>query len=219
VKEAHLSIAIVENHTMMRMGLAAFLNVMDGVEVVMEVDSAKGAIDQLSTIKAQLIIVDLQLPNASGIELVGHVRRLYPDMWVLMISGVEEATSLAMAKKIGAHGLVTKSRLIEDIDIAIKKIVEGENYWPVLATGSDEASAITSMQPLSPRELEVLRLVGAGKTSKEIARLLSVSVRTIDVHRANVKRKLRVKNTSELVKYAVVLIAFGGDGGNGGESS
>jgi two-component system, NarL family, response regulator NreC len=218
VKKTPLSVAIVENHAMMRMGLTAFLNVINGVKVVMEVDSAKAAIEQLVNTEAKLIIVDLQLPNASGIDLVGHVRRHYPEMRVLMISGVEEAASLAMAKKIGAHGLVTKSRLIEDIDIAIKKMISGEDYWPQLGFGHDEKSAITSVQPLSPRELEVLRLVGAGKTSKEIARLLSVSVRTIDVHRANVKRKLRVKNTSELVKYAVVLSTFGGDN-TGGESN
>jgi two-component system, NarL family, response regulator NreC len=76
---------------------------------------------------------------------------------------------------------------------------------------------LTSMQPLSPRELEVLRLIGDGKMSKDIARDLQVSVRTIDVHRANIKRKLRVKSTSELVKYAVMLMAFSDDDRREGE--
>lgn len=218
MKALKARVAIVENHTMMRMGLSAFLKVITGVEIVIEADSAKVALAALPDANIDVMVIDLQLPDASGVELVSQVRRLYPNIRILMISAVEEVASIAMAKKIGAHGLVSKRRMVDDIGIAMKAIVEARNFWPDIHISDDDDNMLTSMQPLSPRELEVLRLIGDGKMSKDIARDLQVSVRTIDVHRANIKRKLRVKSTSELVKYAVMLMAFSDDDRRDGES-
>jgi two-component system, NarL family, response regulator NreC len=217
MKALKARVAIVENHTMMRMGLSAFLKVISGVEIVIEADSAKVALAALPDANIDVMVIDLQLPDASGVELVSQVRRLYPNIRLLMISAVEEVASIAMAKKIGAHGLVSKRRMVDDIGIAMKEIVEARNFWPDIHISDDDDNVLTSMQPLSPRELEVLRLIGDGKMSKDIARDLQVSVRTIDVHRANIKRKLRVKSTSELVKYAVMLMAFSDDDRREGE--
>jgi len=209
MKSLDARVAIVENHAMMRMGLSAFLKVISGVEIVIEVDSAQSALAALPDANIDVIVIDLQLPDASGVDLVNQVRRLYPTVRILMISAVEEIASIAMAKKIGAHGLVSKRRLVDDIGRAMKEVAEKRSFWPDVHLSDDDDNVQHSMPPLSPRELEVLRLIGNGKPSKEIARDLGVSVRTIDVHRANIKRKLRVKSTSELVKYAVVLTTFG----------
>lgn len=217
MKALKARVAIVENHTMMRMGLSAFLKVISGVEIVIETDSARAALAALADANIDVMVIDLQLPDASGVELVSQVRRLYPNIRILMISAVEEAASITMAKKIGAHGLVSKRRMVDDIGIAMKEVVEARNFWPDTHITDDDDNTLTSMQPLSPRELEVLRLIGDGKMSKDIARDLQVSVRTIDVHRANIKRKLRVKSTSELVKYAVMLMALGDDDRRDGE--
>ena len=219
MKALNARVAIVENHTMMRMGLSAFLKDISSVEIVIETDSAKSALAALPGANIDVMVIDLQLPDASGVELVNQVRRRYPTIRILMISAVEEIASIAMAKKIGAHGLVSKRRLVDDIGRAMKEVVEKRSFWPDVHLNDDD-NMLTSMPPLlplSPRELEVLRLIGHGKTSKEIARDLDVSVRTIDVHRANIKRKLRAKSTSELVKYAVVLTAFSADDHHDGE--
>ncbi len=219
MKTLNARVAIVENHAMMRMGLSAFLKVISGVEIIIEADSAKAALAELPGANIEVMVIDLQLPDASGVDLVGQVRRLYPDIRILMISAVEEIASTAMAKKIGAHGLVSKRRLVEDIGIAMNEVAQMRSYWPDVHQSDidDNDNILSTMPALSPRELEVLRLIGNGKTSKEIARDLAVSVRTIDVHRANIKRKLRVKSTSELVKYAVVLTTFSADDRRDGE--
>jgi DNA-binding NarL/FixJ family response regulator len=226
MKALKARVAIVENHAMMRMGISAFLKVISGVEIIIEADSAKSALAELPNANIDVMVIDLQLPDASGVDLVSQVRRLYPNIRILMISAVEEVASIAMAKKIGAHGLVSKRRLVDDIGIALKEVAEQRSFWPdVHQADNDDIDndsdasdkSLTNVPPLSPRELEVLRLIGNGKTSKEIARDLVVSVRTIDVHRANIKRKLRVKSTSELVKYAVVLTTFSADDRRDGE--
>ena len=210
-------IAVVENHAVMRHGLLAILKTHHDIEVVFEADCASSAFDAISIKKIDLIVIDLQLPDAGSVALVSHVHRFFPDVRILMMSAVEESASLSMAQKTGAQGLLIKRRAENEIGKAIAALMRGETYWPESLHDRDVGHFVTSMQPLSPRELEVLQLVGAGKTSKEIARDLNVSVRTIDVHRANLKRKLRVKNTSELVKYAVVLTTYPGDRGRSGD--
>jgi two-component system, NarL family, response regulator NreC len=204
-------IAIVDSHAVMRHGLSAILKQHHDLEVVFEADTAEAALAELGLRQIDLIIIDLQLPEAGSVALVSQVRRYYPDIRVLMMSAVEESASVAMAHKTGAQGLLIKRRAEDDVKTAIDQLMRGGTFWQESDSLRDENSLITTMQPPSPRELQVLRLVGAGHTSKEIARELEVSVRTIDVHRANLKRKLRVKSTSELVKYAVVLTAMGQD--------
>lgn len=210
-------IAIVENHAVMRRGLVAILNTQPDIEIVFEADNAESAFDAITVKKIDLIVIDLQLPDAGSVTLVSQVHRFFPDVRILIMSAVEESASLSMAQKTGAQGLLIKRRAENEIGKVIDTLMRGETYWPESLYDRDEGHFITSMQPLSPRELQVLQLVGAGNTSKEIARELNVSVRTIDVHRANLKRKLRVKSTSELVKYAVVLTTYPREGSRSGD--
>lgn len=201
---------IVDDHPIVRCGLADLLTRELDVEVQAGTDNVADAMKELESFHPDLIVVDVSLNNSSGIELITKVKALYPDMKTIAWSMFDEKVFAERALKAGAMGYVNKREPIENMVRAVRDVLKGEIYLsPQMATRlvhricGGEDSAEDPIQRLSNRELEVFQMLGSGMTSKQIARSLNLSPKTIEAHRESIKAKLDLKNAAELNRRAV----------------
>jgi DNA-binding NarL/FixJ family response regulator len=213
--KSNILVGLVDDHAMMRAGLAAYVRSLRGFELVFEASSAEAALYHMRESKVQLLLTDILLPAMSGIDLTRAVRAEFPQTRILMFTGFDTPAAMCAAREAGAHGLISKMSVTKDLSDAITTVGKGGEFWPAdpAAPTVDEPRApgltpSAMFRPrsamLSIREKEVFRMIGRGLSSKQIAEALGLSIRTIDVHRANIKRKLGTRTTSEMLKYAVL---------------
>ena len=202
------AILIVDDHAILRQGLVFLLNREADLEVCGEVADAEQALAFLRDQSPDLIIVDISLPGASGLDLIKQIKAHYPLLPVLVMSMHDESLYLERAFRAGARGYVMKEEGSETILIAVRKLLAGniyvsdkmQNVLLSRALGGDQSSTLSST--LTDREFEVLRLIGLGLSTAAIAAKLRRSVKTIESHRANLKDKLGLQTAAELVRYA-----------------
>lgn len=203
-------IMIVDDHTIVLHGLALLINSEPDFEVTLQASSTEAALEMLKADNVpDLFITDISLPGLSGIELLKELGHRFPRVPTLVISMHDEMVHGERAFKAGAHGYLMKQEATEKVIIAIRKILDGETYLSdrmqtqllkKMRDGGTSESSI--MSNLSDREYEVLRLIGMGNGSSDIAIKLQRSVKTVEAHRANLKQKLGLKNASELNRFA-----------------
>lgn len=203
-------IFIVDDHPIVRQGLAQLINLEEDLIVVGEAADATKAMLEITKTNPDLAIVDISLQGASGIELTKNILAKYPKISVLIISMYGESLHLERALRAGAKGYLTKQEATDHMIIAIRKVLSGDIYvsdaWrdklvnKFVGGGTAKTS---SPRMLTDRELEVLQLIGQGFVTQKIADDLFVSVKTIESHYANIKDKLDLKNSHELIQYAV----------------
>ena len=204
-------IFIVDDHPIVRKGLAQLINQEGDLTVAGEAGDAKAAIQGIMKIKPDLAIVDISLQGTSGIELTRSILTMYPTIFVLIISMYDESLHVERAFRAGAKGYLTKAEATDHVLNAIHKVLGGDVYvsdqWKdKLARrfiSSSQKVKNASREMLTDRELEILQLVGQGYSTQKIADELYVSVKTIESHYANIKNKLDLKNSHELIQYAV----------------
>ncbi len=214
MSKSNILVGLVDDHPMMRAGLAAFIRSLRGYALVFEANSAEAALHHMRQAPVHLLISDILLPAMSGVDLARTIHHEFPTTRVLMLSGFDTPAAIKSARDAGAHGLVSKMSVTKDLADAITAVANGKEFWsasakaqpePDYSYGSDSSSMLRPRSAtLSVREKEVFRYIGKGLSSKNIAQTLGLSIRTIDVHRANIKRKLGTRTTSELLKYAVL---------------
>lgn len=218
MSKSNILVGLVDDHPMMRAGLAAFIRSLRGYALVFEANSAEAALHHMRQAPVHLLISDILLPAMSGVDLARTVHHEFKDTRVLMLSGFDTPAAIKSARDAGAHGLVSKMSVTKDLADAITAVANGKEFWSASATaqtakqdsefGYSSTDSSSMLRPrsatLSVREKEVFRYIGKGLSSKNIAQTLGLSIRTIDVHRANIKRKLGTRTTSELLKYAVL---------------
>ncbi len=203
-------IMIVDDHTIVLHGLALLINSEPDFEVTLQAGSTELALEVLKPENIpDLVITDISLPGLSGIELLKELGTRFPKLPTLVISMHDEMVHGERAFKAGARGYLMKQEATEKVIFAIRKILEGETYLSdrmqtqllkkMRDGGSSESSILSN---LSDREYEVLRLIGMGNGSSDIATKLQRSVKTVEAHRANLKQKLGLKNASELNRFA-----------------
>jgi DNA-binding NarL/FixJ family response regulator len=180
----------------------------DSFETVAEAGNARDAIFEVRKHKPDIVLMDVVLPDRSGIEATPDVLKEAPDARVLVLSMEDDPTYVRAAFAAGAYGYVLKEAADSELVEALKQVAAGERYvHPALgarmAVAEAEASARAEEDPLSDREREVLRLLALGHTNQEIARTLFISVRTAETHRAHIMQKLRLTTRAELVRYAL----------------
>jgi DNA-binding NarL/FixJ family response regulator len=204
-------IFIVDDHALMRRGLTDLVNGEDDLTVCGEAEDAPGALTGIDKTSPDLVIADMSLRGSSGIELIKNVKVLYPDLPILVLSMHDENIYAQRVLRAGAKAYVMKQDAAERVMQAIRKILKGEIYVSE-RVGSQMLQQIvrgyspTETSPidrLSDRELEVVQLIGRGRTTREIAKTLNVSIKTIESHRAHLKEKLDLKNATELVQFCV----------------
>lgn len=215
-------VLIVDDHPIVRQGIAQLINRESDLEVCCEAGDAEQAIEAIckcsgndsNCCATDIAIVDMSLPGLSGIELIKTLRVRYPDLPVLVISMHDESLYAERALRAGAKGYIMKQEATEKVLTAIRQILHGEIYISdkmrskILQRIIDNRFEAPSspVSRLSDKELEVLRLIGKGLRTSDIASELHRSVKTVEAHRANIKDKLSLKNATELVRFAVQWI-------------
>jgi DNA-binding NarL/FixJ family response regulator len=219
---AKRKVLIVDDHPIVRQGIAQLINRESDLEVCCEAGDAEQAIEAIckcsgngsNSCVTDIAIVDMSLPGLSGIELIKTLRVRYPDLPVLVISMHDESLYAERALRAGAKGYIMKQEATEKVLTAIRQILHGEIYISdkmrskILQRIIDNRFEAPSspVSRLSDKELEVLRLIGKGLRTSDIASELHRSVKTVEAHRANIKDKLSLKNSTELVRFAVQWI-------------
>ena len=204
-------IMLVDDHTTTRFGLKHLLEGESAFEVVGEASSVTEALQKMDKIKPDLMIIDLALQDGSGLELIGQVRSHNPDVKMLVLSMHEESLFADRTLQAGAMGYLIKSEAIDCIVTAIHQVLKNKIYLSenmanrILArrlhvNHGEEGSFIDA---LSNRELEVFELIGRGQTRSQLAKNLHLSIKTIETHQENIKKKLNLRTNQELVCRAV----------------
>lgn len=209
------NVLIVDDHPIVRQGIAQLINREDDMRVCGEAGDADQALKAIAKIEgcgiADIALVDMSLPGISGIELVKILRSRFPGIQILVISTHDESVYAERALRAGAKGYIMKQEATAKVLIAIRHILSGEVYLSekmrskILQRIIDNRfeTPTSPVSHLSDKELDVLRLIGKGLRTSEIASDLSRSVKTVEAHRSNLKEKLGLKNSTELVRFAV----------------
>jgi two-component system response regulator NreC len=198
----------VDDHAVVRSGLRLLIDSQDGLETVAEAGTARDAIFEVRKHKPDVVLMDVGLPDRTGIEATPDVLRESAETKVLILSMEDDSSYVREAFAAGASGYVLKEAADMELVDALRQVANGGRYVnPALgarmAVAEAEASTRSEADPLSEREREVLRLLALGHTNQEIAKMLFISVRTAETHRAHIMQKLRLNTRAELVRYAL----------------
>ena len=201
-------VLIVDDHAVVRAGLKLLVDAEDDLEAVGEAGSAREAIFQARTLKPDLVLMDVVMPDGSGLEAVPTLLHERPETKVLVLSMQDDPRYVREAFAVGASGYVLKEAADTELVAAIREVANGGRYvhpelGARLVSAEAEAERRAERDPLSEREREVLRLLALGHTNQEIAQRLYISVRTAESHRAHIMQKLRLTTRAELVRYAL----------------
>lgn len=203
-------VLIVDDHPMVRDGLIRLISQHGDLACCGEAGSVSEALSAVTTQKPDLVILDLRLKGGDGLELIKSLLGLFPELRILILSQYEAPLYAERALRAGALGYVVKEQAAEEILGAIRTVLAGEVYLTrgmaaLLLhkfVGTPKGSTRGGTEQLTDRELHVLHLLGAGLSTREIAGELKLSFKTVETHRENIKRKLRLPNAAALVHYA-----------------
>ncbi len=195
-------VLLVDDHSLVRRGFRRILEDARDITVVGEASDGAEAVKLAEQLRPQLIVMDCALPNMSGLDATRRILEKFPETHILMLSMHSEDTWVHQALDAGAHGYILKSAVDMELVTAIRRVVAGEIVL------DPQVSRTTNLKGegksgLTVRELEVLKLIVAGKSNKEIAIDLDLSANTVAVHRANIMDALGIHKTAELVVYAI----------------
>lgn len=195
-------ILLVDDHPLVRDGLRARLETIPHFSVVGEAGSAAEALQHATQLKIDLVLMDINLAGMNGIELTGRLNSLHPEIAVLMLSMHDKAEYVMQAIQAGARGYVLKDAPAQDIITAIETVMSGGIYYSA-GLAKQLARPMPPALLLTPREREVLQCIATGRSNKHIARDLNLSVRTVETHRLNIKRKLGIEGQADLIRFAL----------------
>ena len=204
-----IRVLVADDHNLVRTGIVKILTESGLCEVVAEAKDGREAVDRAIETRPHVVVLDITMPRLNGIECVRRIREALPSTRVLALTVHDEDEYVLHMVKAGAAGYLVKDSLAGDLVDAVQALYRGQGYFgpqasSVLAESYQhpEREAKDPYGSLTPREREVFHLVAEGKTTKEVAATLEISVKTADNHRARVLEKLGVHNTAELVRYA-----------------
>lgn len=204
-----MRILICDDHTLVRAGLRRLLESFDGVEVVAEAASADEAVVRARQTLPDIALVDLSMPGRSGLEALSELRLTCPDTAVVIMSMHDDAQHVREALARGARGFVVKDAAPAELEIAIRAAASGRTFLSpqVSAPQLQPARAGKADGPdgLPPRQREILSALGAGRSTKQIAADLSISVKTVETHRSRMMESLGCRNAVELLRVAMRL--------------
>jgi len=203
-----IRVLVVDDHAVVRSGLRLLLGQETDIECVGEAGNADEAVHEARRLKPDVILLDVVMPGTSGIEAAPALRQAAPDSKLLVLSMQDDPSYVREAFAAGASGYVLKEAADTEVVSAVREVAGGGRYvHPTLGArlvaAEADAQARAEADPLSEREREVLRLLALGHTNQEIAKMLYISVRTAETHRAHIMQKLRLSTRAELVRHAL----------------
>ncbi|HVB23783.1 MAG TPA: response regulator transcription factor [Ktedonobacteraceae bacterium] len=229
--ETIIQVVLADDHNILRHGLKLLLELQPGIQVIGEARTGIEAVDMALTLKPAVVVMDISMPDMDGLEACRRIRAQAPSIQVLILTMHESEEYFLQSLRAGAAGYVVKKAAPADLHMAIQAVAHGgvflypglakslvrsyvEQYSTAPATHNDEQSRQTGqeeqsptiaqeLQRLTPREMEVLKLVAEGHTNQEIADLLVLSIKTVQAHRANVMEKLELHDITQLVRFAI----------------
>ena len=205
-------IVLADDHVMFRHGIKSILEGAEGLEVVGEASDGLKLLELVKQVTPDMVILDISMPNLRGLEATKEIKTISSDVKVLILTMHRDKEYVYHAISAGAEGYLLKEDADTELFTAIEKIRQGGHYISPLLSGELTHELIQASQkgqltppsdPLTLREREVLKLIAEGISNKEIADLLSISIRTVEHHRANIMEKLNIKQTANLIKYAI----------------
>ena len=203
---------LADDHKLIRAGLRLVVDQQPDLSVVGEADDGRQAVELAKSLKPDVVVMDIGMPNLNGIEAARQIREIRPDAAVVMLSMHSDEGYVLRALGAGARAYLLKDSATTDLVQAIHAVVEGKSFFSPAVSKVllqdymrklRRSGAEDSYDLLSPREREVLQLVAEGKSNKEVASLLNLSVYTVETHRAKIMQKLNLKGVPELILYAV----------------
>ncbi len=207
-------ILIVDDHEVVRDGLKNILNSMDNISIAGEAGNGEDAVKMYSSLKPDLVIMDISMPGMNGIEATRVIKEKDPDARILILTMHDNQEYLNQIIRSGAKGFILKNTDKEELLEAVKTVAGGENFFSkdiskliidnyIRSAKETEKTDAYKEVPLTKREIEILKLIASGYSNQEIANILYISYNTVDTHRKNIMHKIAIKNTAGLVRYAI----------------
>lgn len=206
---ARITMMIADDHTLVRAGLRALLEDMGGNEIIAEAADGREAIRLAETHRPDIILMDVSMPLLNGIEATAQLAKRIPTSRVIILSMYAREEYLLQALRAGAAGYLLKDAATTELERAVRTVAQGGSYISTAVSGllaRDSISGVragVSPERLTPRQREVLQLIAEGRTTKEIAFMLSISVKTADTYRTQLMNELDIHNVAGLVRYAI----------------
>jgi DNA-binding NarL/FixJ family response regulator len=203
---SEVRILVVEDQTVLRELLVALLDAEPGFRVVAEAHTTTEAVDALRRTPVDLVVLDLVLPDGSGLEVLETIRREFPRVCTVVVTGQDKKPAVMDAYRAGAQAIVTKQAALGELKTAIHRVLAGGVYYCAVTSAILHEAARTGHDEevrLTRRERQIVQLVAMGKTSKEIATTLGISPKTIANHRFRISEKLGVRDVAGVVRYAI----------------
>ena len=208
---AKISILVADDHALVREGIIAILRLHGDLEVAAEAADGKEAIQKAAKHKPDIVLMDIAMPGLGGLEATMEIKKNHPEIKILVLSQYDDKEYVNRLLKAGVSGYILKHAVGTDLISAIRAVARGESYlYPAITSSviddylhKRDANLDDPYDRLTDREKQVLKLIAEGNSNKEIADMLSLSVKTVIAHRANLMEKLDIHNRTELVKFAL----------------
>ena len=198
-----IRVLIVDDHPMVAQGIQSVLESFDELEIVGVLNNGRAVVDQLESLNPDVILMDLNMPEMGGLTATEMVIEQRPGTQVLVLSMHDSPEYISSALAHGAMGYVLKDVPTDEIKLAIDAVMRGEKYLCTGAAGSLEPKSNGAREALTGREQTILLQLAQGNSNKDVAIELEISVRTVETHRKNIKRKLGISSTAGLTRYAM----------------
>jgi DNA-binding NarL/FixJ family response regulator len=211
VQTARKTVLVVDDHPLMRQGLALLINQQQDMQVCGEAEEAQAAMRAIAQLHPDIVILDISLSGPDGLELLKNIRVTNLSLPVLILSMHDEAIYAERALRARANGYNMKQEATEKVLVAVRRILNGEVYLSERMSnkmlqqyiGGAPSAIQSKIASLSDRELEVFRLIGEGRATREIADELHLSVKTVETYQAHIKEKLALRSGRELIQHAI----------------
>lgn len=203
-------VLLVDDHALVRAGIKALLEHLPGIDVIAEAADGREALALVKTHLPDLVLMDISMVGLNGLEAAARIIKHYPGVRVLMLSAHVNEDFVRQALRAGASGYLLKHAAIGELELAVQAVARGETYLSpavskqVIADYLRRVGSETDpLEELTPRQREILQLVAEGRSSKEIARILHLSAKTVDTHRTQLMERLDIHDVAGLVRYAI----------------
>ena len=208
--QAAVRIVLVDDHRLVRAGIRALLQQVGGVEVIGEADDGRDGVEVTERLRPDVVFMDISMKGLNGIDATAQLRRRNAEVKIIMLSMHAAEEQVARSLQAGANGYVLKEGAVEELETAIEAVLRGELYVsPAVSRGIvDRLLRSTPGTPsplslLTPRQKEILQLIAEGRSTKEIAHRLGLSVKTVETHRAQLMQRIGIRDVPGLVRYAL----------------